>query len=85
MLKILKNGRLNYDYLSRIMNETFTKIFVEYDFPICSVTLLPNLKTKKYGKDCAVYENCQIKSTQTARYKTFPLSELFQSDKKLLL
>ena len=82
---MVKLYKYHYDYLSPIMNETFTKFFIEYDFPICRVTLLPNFKTKKYGKDCVVYENYQIKSIQTARYKTFPWSELFQSDKKLLL
>ena len=43
--------KYHYGLLAPIMNETITKIFAKYSFPICRVTLLPILKTKKYSTD----------------------------------
>ena len=80
---IVKLYKYHYYFLGPIMNGTFTKIFVKYNFRICRVTR-KTIKLK-YSTDWVVYEKCQIKSIQTTRYKTFSLLELFQSNKKLVL
>ena len=58
-------------FLGPIMNGTFTKMFVKYNFPICRVTLSANLKTIKYSTDWVVYENCQNKVFKQQGIKLF--------------
>ena len=43
-----------------IMNEFFTKKTLTYKVRSCSVTLLPNPKTKKNGTDRVAYKGAQL-------------------------
>ena len=67
----VKLYKYHYNFLGPIMNGTFTKIFVKYNFPICRVTLLANLKSTKYRADWVVYENWQTKVFKQQGIKRF--------------
>ena len=62
-----------------IMKEALTKRLLKYNLRNRRVTLLPNLKTKKYGTDTIAYKAAQLWSTLRARYKNLPSIDLFKS------
>ena len=49
-----------YSALTPIMKELFTKRTLTYKVRSCSVTLLPNPKTKKNGTDRVAYKGAQL-------------------------
>ena len=49
-----------YSALTPIMKELFTKRTLTYKIRSCSVTLLPNPKTKKNGTDRVAYKGAQL-------------------------
>ena len=49
-----------YSALTPIMKELFTKRTLTYKVRSCSVTLLPNPKTKKYDTDRVPYKAAQV-------------------------
>ena len=71
-----------YGLLVPIMKKVFTKKILKYNHQNCTVTLLPNPKTKKYGTDKVAYKAAQLWSTLLTRYKNLTSLDLFKSEMK---
>ena len=71
-----------YGLSAPIMKEVFTKRILKYNLRSCRWTLLPNLKTEKYGTDTVAYKASQLSSTLPARYKNLPSLDSFKFEIK---
>ena len=74
--------KYHYGLSAPIMEVVFTKRLLKYNLRNCRVTLLPNLKTKKYDTDAIAYRAAQFRSTLPTRYKNLPSLDVFKPEIK---